>query len=142
MKKATIYLSLLLILATACKKYEEGPTISLRSKEKRLCQTWELHEFTKDGEPAGVSHLKYKWQFHKDGVFILFRSNNDSGSWETEELSSKWKWDADKDKLEVEAINAPNFWTSYEIKKLKYKELVLERTDYEGKLLRYVFWPE
>ena len=52
MKKATIYLSLLLILATACKKYDEGPLISLRSKEKRLCQKWDIYEFTKDGEPG------------------------------------------------------------------------------------------
>ena len=101
-----------------------------------------MQEFTKDGESAGLSHLKYKWEFHKDGEFILFRSNNGSGNWETDELTSKWKWAVGKDKLEVEAINTPSFWTSYEIKKLKYNELVLERTDHEDKLLRYVFKPE
>ena len=116
MKKLTIYLSLLLIIASACKKYEEGPLISLRSKEKRLCQTWELHEFTKDGELGGVSHLKYKWQFHKDGNYTLFRSTYYNDNWDTEELASKWKWAEDKDKLEIEAYNVLDFWASYGFK--------------------------
>ena len=141
MKKLTIYLSLLLIIASACKKYEEGPLISLRSKEKRLCQTWNLEEVTKDGEAIVNSDLSYKWKFHEDGNFTLYRSEQNSGSWETEEVPSKWKWTDDKEAVEVEGFNAPNYWTHYDIKKLKYDELILELT-IEENVYRYVLKPE
>lgn len=48
--KNILFISLfLLIILPSCKKYEEGPLISLRSAEKRLNGEYELKEFTVDG---------------------------------------------------------------------------------------------
>jgi hypothetical protein len=140
MKKLTIYLSLLLIIASACKKYEEGPAISLRSKEKRLCQTWNLEEKTKNGEAIDISDPKYKWEFHKDGNFTLYSMEQNNGTWETDE--SLWKWADNQETIAIEAINAHNYWIFYKIKKLKYKELILELTLEDGEVFEYTLKPE
>ena len=38
MKKTVLFIMVAFIGMAACKKYEEGPFISLRSPEKRLCK--------------------------------------------------------------------------------------------------------
>ena len=142
MKKLTIYLGLLLIIASACKKYEEGPAISLRTKEKRLCQTWNLEEETINGVSFEGNSPKFQWEFHKGGSLTLYRSVQNNGSWETEEVLSQWKWADNQEAIAIEAFNDDNYWVFYEIRQLKYKELILESTSEQGALYRYVFSPE
>ena len=49
MKKISIALTLLLACSFySCKKYDEGPLISLRSVQKRLLGKWEVKQFLKD----------------------------------------------------------------------------------------------
>jgi len=142
MKKAIIYLSLLLMMATACKKYEEGPLISLRTKEKRLCQTWNLEEVSKNGVAVDDHDIKYKWKFHKDGDFTLYQSEqNYDGVWETVEHPSRWNWVDNQEQIEIEAFNQSYYWIHYDIIKLKYDELILELT-LEENLYRYVLRTE
>lgn len=73
MKKLTIYLSLLLIVATTCKKYEEGPAISLRSKENRLYQTWKGKEIYRNGEVEEVSYNSLYMKLEKAWYYFLYK---------------------------------------------------------------------
>ncbi|HBS86743.1 MAG: hypothetical protein A2W91_11995 [Bacteroidetes bacterium GWF2_38_335] len=47
MKTSLLIIGIILIIS-ACQKYEEGPKISLRSPEKRLCQSWILEKTVYD----------------------------------------------------------------------------------------------
>lgn len=51
MNKKIYWIAVILsfILLTTCKKYENGPLISLKSPEKRLLGKWEIEEVKKDG---------------------------------------------------------------------------------------------
>jgi len=67
MKKVTLIILVGLISLTACKKYEEGPLISLRSKENRLCQKWKLYDAYWNGDPAEIKNTLI--EFSKDGKY-------------------------------------------------------------------------
>lgn len=68
----TSLISILVILTIgACKKYEEGPAISLRSKEKRLCQTWKLVSWTENGDIVDMGDIFYTWELSKNGDFTV-----------------------------------------------------------------------
>ena len=56
MKKHLITLAALLFLcAPACKKYDEGPALSLRSKKSRIANKWKVDKLFKNG----VDSTKY-----------------------------------------------------------------------------------
>lgn len=105
MKKiSTLILITLFISASliSCKKYEEGPALSLRSKKGRLCRTWRTESYSENGvdktsdwnsfyqnasitlDKNGNYSLYYKtlgisdynetgtWQFTVNKVYLLF----------------------------------------------------------------------
>ncbi|OYT17583.1 MAG: hypothetical protein B7C24_01970 [Bacteroidetes bacterium 4572_77] len=141
MKKAAIYFSLLLIIASACSKYEEGPAISLRSKEKRLCQKWDLETITKNGVDISYPGIRYQWEFHKNGDFTSYFLHDQwgDGHWVSNgQNNSQWKWANDKEDIEILDFYEDELWFDYQIKQLKYKEMIFERND-DNDLYRYVF---
>lgn len=156
MKKLCIYLVLSLILLGACKKYEEGPGISLRSKEKRLCQEWDMNKWIYNGEThifnAGYSHIY--WDIDKNGAFEERRVLSDT----TKELIAKWEWSEDKESmyliesLDKNSGNLLDFMpfknntatnadlrTEFKIIQLKYDELIVEYTNGD-KIIRMEFY--
>lgn len=50
MKTKTILILAILIISISCKKYEEGPLLSLRTKKSRLCGEWEIEKIS--GDPS------------------------------------------------------------------------------------------
>jgi hypothetical protein len=54
MKKLLIILIALVTILSGC-RYKEGPLISFRSVEKRICGIWQVVEFTSDG----IDSLQY-----------------------------------------------------------------------------------
>ncbi|OFY70571.1 MAG: hypothetical protein A2265_11280 [Bacteroidetes bacterium RIFOXYA12_FULL_33_9] len=49
-KKLLFFITIILLLATnSCQKYEDGPLISLRSKDKRLYNNWNVTSLKVDG---------------------------------------------------------------------------------------------
>jgi len=147
MKKTAIYLVLILSILTGCKKYDEGPAISLRSKEARLCREWKLERATMNNEEmesatndAGI--IEYK----KDGSVIITFNDANLG-----ELiyHAQWQFVEDKEYLEVSEMeyndkvtkehlpfifkNALNdTWTRYKIIRLTAKEHILKHVDESG----------
>jgi len=154
MKKLSIYLVLVLIVFSACKKYDEGPLISLRSKEKRLCQKWDLQKVIYDGEDESIGDDMnyYYWDIKKDGTIDVEVSYIDWGDLETMKLS--WEWIDKKEGIRITLLednykNNPflsfykkhsneDFTIDCEIKRLKYKEFIIEFED-DGEKGRFEF---
>ena len=74
MKKTLLY-SLIIIsyisLNTSCKKYEEGPGISLRSKKERASNSWVLEDVTEAGVSVINNFKNYLLVMEKSGFYSL-----------------------------------------------------------------------
>ncbi|MFH2143667.1 MAG: hypothetical protein ABIJ97_14680 [Bacteroidota bacterium] len=90
MQKITIsvlILSVILIL-TSCGKYEEGPTISFRSRQKRIEGLWKVEKFM----VAGIDSTSfYKTMFGSkiditDGIWEMHESGG------TMRMGGNWNW--------------------------------------------------
>lgn len=69
----------------SCKKYDEGPGISLRSKSARVENQWKISfaRYLSDGTVTTEDHIGDIWEFTKDGVFV--KDGNPKGMWELSE---------------------------------------------------------
>lgn len=80
---------LLLVLASfmalgfqSCSKYEEGPLISLRSRNERVSNTWKVENYKVDGKDLTSLVTNYKETFTKGGAYSYsWGSINGSGTW-------------------------------------------------------------
>lgn len=114
----------ILFLATACEKYEEGPSLSLRSKKARVANEWKItyaYDY-KDNVDVTSDYTGETWEFSKDGQF----SEKENG-----EVDKTGTWDFLNDKEEV-AINFPADTKKYKILRLKENEMWL--MDHEEEL--------
>ncbi len=128
-------LSLILFTLISCGKYPEGPALSLRSKEKRLCQEWNL---TGVLESNGVyDDYNLEMHFNADGSFTKYYWNvYDS----LITYTGAWSWAEEKEAITLDFSGAVNGGEQFPfgpgnrtfiIKKLKYTELVIMDKSYE-----------
>lgn len=85
---------LLAICTSSCKKYPEGPGISLRSKTKRLVNKWTIEE-------GSTIHLNFgpeifSYEFENDGAFI-YEVELDTAS--TQSIEGTWEFSSDKSQV-------------------------------------------
>ncbi|UPT65292.1 MAG: hypothetical protein M0D57_12035 [Sphingobacteriales bacterium JAD_PAG50586_3] len=118
MKKTTVVIFAALIAGVtvfeSCKKYEEGPGLSLRSRKERVANTWEIEKVLVGGvEQTNPSSETVT--FDKDGkVSSTFNGTTFEGTWE---LTN------DDEQIEVKiTFNGISSTSSYKIIKLKEKE--------------------
>lgn len=113
-----------LLLLAACGKYEEGPSLSLRSKKARVANEWEIfYAFDlEDQQETTADYTNETWEFTKDGDFIERESDqvDKTGSWEF--MSGK----------EEIVISFPTKVKKYTILRLKENEMWLK--DHEEEL--------
>ncbi len=84
--KTTILLLLFGIIfsnLTSCKKYPDGPTISLRSRKERISNNWKVENYKINGSDFTSIVTNYKETFTKEG--------NYSYSWDLLNGSGTWK---------------------------------------------------
>lgn len=91
MKKVLIAVSVIGLLSgtalTSCKKYEEGPSLSLRSRKARVANTWKIEQYLVNGsdQTSGINALlpNYTETYDKDGNYsFAYTNNSGSGRWE------------------------------------------------------------
>jgi hypothetical protein len=122
--KATAVLAVAAICnLTSCKKYDEGPAFSLRTKKMRLTGEWELDKLVSSNGTVS-SDINVEFEFEKDGDFtmIIQYSYYGYGSY-TYSYKGDWEWEDSKEKIEIQIGNSI---TEYEIIRLTNKELILE----------------
>ena len=149
--KQILFFSICIVLYTfsGCKKYPDGPLISLLSKEGRLTGEWDVESFSIDGYDS-TSYLKslplygiYVFGKHEEGEgnFFSFRSKDYPNV--TTPIYTHvgyWKFTNKKESVFIHMENytpqsAGAFRANditWDIKRLKNKELWLE-TVYNGK---------
>jgi hypothetical protein len=135
MKKILFVLSVALIGAltiSSCRKYEEGPNISLRKKEARVTNNWRVESAQLNGTEVSADPYwtKQKHYMYRDGNYVVTIIN--PVTLEAKNLQGTWKlYDNDR-KL---ALTTKNFsgnidsTNDYNILKLYNKQMWIRKTD-------------
>jgi len=156
MKKIVLLISVLIITLTlgSCKKYDEGPLISLRSKEKRMNGKWEVQLFLINGYDSTNYFNKYDiadFFFNLDeyGQTDIACRDNTADPKPIIVLTGKWEWINNMNAINIKYIISSgaednpfelcpfiiNNSIDWEIKRLTKNEFYLE-TNCDGNLFR------
>jgi len=93
MKNILSLIAVLLVVSffvTSCRKYEEGPNVSLRSKKARVTNNWRIESAQLNGTEVSLDPLwaKQKHYMYKDGKYIInvvnpitLEARNLQGNW-------------------------------------------------------------
>ncbi|MEI6022118.1 MAG: DUF5004 domain-containing protein [Bacteroidota bacterium] len=138
MKTKTILLAILatfitITLLSSCKKYVDGPMISLRTKKARVTGDWKLESATSNGTDITSSfNSNFEWNIEGDETFKMKAVG--SGTLLTE-ITGTWKFGEDKDDIYFTPSGGTE--TSYRITRLKNKELWFYNTLSNGDKIAY-----
>jgi len=122
----------------SCKKYDDGPTFSLKTKKSRLTREWEV---VKVYDEKGVQVFPYtgfgysvdfNFEFLKDGDFVeSFAYSYGSYSY-SYSYKGTWEFSSNKEDLIIDIDNSVEKW---HITRLTKKELnFTDSDDYEWEL--------
>ncbi|MGD9492104.1 MAG: lipocalin family protein [Bacteroidales bacterium] len=104
LSKITALLVMIAFVAVSCGKYEEGPKISLASKNARLINTWKINEIYKNGTTQTVTadqqddYIEVK----KDGLMSVTYIS----SGYTTTYAGTWEFTADKANLRLKYVGS------------------------------------
>ncbi|MBW8050894.1 MAG: hypothetical protein FVQ77_11275 [Cytophagales bacterium] len=103
--KGLLITGLAIICMTGCKKYDEGPAISLRSKTKRVVNLWKLDKYYWNGTEATSSLLisGYTEEYTKSGSYTRSYVDKD-GDFFSE--TGNWEFDDKKDNLVIKSVSS------------------------------------
>lgn len=97
----TTALSLVVFSVASCGKYEDGPNISFRSKEARLCEkTWVLESVNMAGMDMSAEEIQteeggeFQMELKKDGTVTFTDNmgmNPETGKWQFQKNDSQFK---------------------------------------------------
>jgi len=108
-----------IIVLSGCKKYEDGPGLSLSSKKSRVAANWEFKKVTYSSVDLTSEFLDFTWEIKKDGQFNMVSNGNiDHG---------KWDFALDKEALDFRYDDGAI--ERYNIKRLTAKDLWMEFID-------------
>lgn len=128
MKRSTNFLIAALIVALAltgiagCKKYEEGPSLSLRSRTARVANTWKMEKvmYNSTDITGSLTSINYTETYDKDGNYS-YSSNSSSGS-------GQWSFQNDDTEIKRNGVSSQSTET-LKILKLKEKSFWYSYTD-------------
>jgi hypothetical protein len=117
----------------SCSKYEEGPTISFRSKKARLVNDWNLKEYYKNGSKQDLNNT-VELEIKDDGTAVKTVTVEILGTTTTDTYNYKWEFNSDKTKLILIYVDDDgkiyeDAATTYVITKLYEDEMWLTQND-------------
>ena len=124
-----VSLMAILVANTGCKKYEEGPAFSLRSKKARVVNDWIVVKWLENGEEADLSKLTLEWIFEKDNTGKFIHTIQTVAGTFTSEEDITWDFNDDKTILIVNTVDDNGKvleTTEYTILKLYENEMWLK----------------
>lgn len=131
--KTAILFTVLTFIASSCKKYEEGPIVSVRSKEERVANTWVIEKAYDNGNDVTYDYDQYDLMMDKDQNAKLtsnYKSGNVTFSFSTEGV---WSFENNKNDLRLD-FDDDDADRVYEILRLKEEELWLKEKGGEQEL--------
>jgi len=122
----------ILISISSCRKYEEGPNVSLRTKKARITNNWKYESALVNGVEVSLDpyYAKQKHYFYRDGKYI--QTIIDPITLEARNLQGNWTL-YDNDKKIAITVKVPpanlDSTMDYNILKLFEKQMWLRTTD-------------
>ena len=120
MKLQFTLLSVVMLLTFSCKKYPEGPAISIRSTESRVANTWKAEQVTVNGNDATSAYTNsaYTEIYERDGKYSYHSSaGNGSGTWDFQQNKKQIKRQGVSGQpsvvLTILKLKEKSFWYTY-----------------------------
>ena len=126
-----------IITLQSCKKYDDGPGLSLRSKKARLAGEWELTggDWATSLDLLGYDSWEVIYEFSKDGDFevnVSFTETyeiysypggySDTTVTDSYKDKGEWDWGRDKESIEIDWDELGQLDTELDINRLSNKE--------------------
>jgi len=131
MKKLLVLLvvGILMVSVNSCKKYQDGPLISLRSKTTRIVNDWVIDKVMSKGVDATSLYPEdYLLSIKDDLTYsLLFNGFTQEGT---------WVFDDKKENI-IFTLSTTGMESKFFILRLKNKELTLEQTVNDEKYTFY-----
>jgi len=116
LKIKLIYIYLIFIVLLSCKKYEDGPLVSFRSKQARIVGRWELDKVIVNGVEKRDDLFFFRMDISDGGEVVLYGKGGI--------IKGVWQFDNNKESIKFK-FETDNSWTKETILRLKEKELWL-----------------
>lgn len=126
-----------ILLISSCKKYEDGPFMSLRSKTARVINTWVIESATRNNVAITSEYEAYTLYLEKDSKANLQYKIDDFGLDLILSASGTWALEEAKENLRLNFEN-DDFDRYYQILRLKENELWLREIGYNGDELHLI----
>ena len=143
MKKIIITSLILIGVLSSCKKYEDGPAISLISKTERLSNSWKIAQVLEGGVDKTSDYQfafnDYNLIFENDGDYSV--SYKALGILQVTE-TGKWSFNGDKTKVILDPTSNNNANNELKILRLMEEELWLMDEDNNGVETEFHFIPK
>ncbi len=123
--KFTIFGLMIIVVFSGCKKYDDGPMLSLAFKKARVVNDWKMQSATQNGNSTTLFN-GITIEFKKDNTYTLTWGANFPGT-----------WDFDKKKEKIITTDNVGTVTQYTINRLTNKELWVTYTDANSNTIEY-----
>ncbi len=127
----------------SCKKYENGPAISLMTKKARIANSWKVNTYYLNGQDKTTSYrslvTRERLVMYQSGLFEYTEVS--SWTWAVPSYSGTWKFINDKEDVEMVSDNAKIGTQTYRITRLKNKQLWMKIQLTPDSLIEYHYIP-
>ncbi len=122
MKRKNILTGVLILIAliTACKKYPDGPWISLETRTARVANVWKMEQVTLNGSDVTSTYknINYTETYDKSGNYSYNSSvGNGSGKWAFENKDTQIKRNGvsgqSSEDLTILRLKEKSFWYKF-----------------------------
>ena len=118
---------------SGCKKYEDGPLISIIPKNERVANTWVIDRAMADNQDVTADYNQYQLYLTRDGDAELTASYKVFGVTYTTDTDGTWEFTNNKDNIKFDYEDDGQD-KEYQILKLTEKEFLLREVGAELEL--------
>ena len=130
--KLSLYLSavILILCSISCKKYQDGPYLSFRSKNARLINTWNCVGALdyNSNPPSVVALFDRTLKLYEDGEFSMDYALIQNGVFIADSLSGTWSLEQNKEVIDFDC--SLYFTSSSPYDSLFYMDILELRVDH------------
>lgn len=105
LNKTLLYFLSICFLATSCKKYEDGPVVSLIPKKDRITNYWIVNKAYEDGNDVTNSYEQYELELRDDNSATLQARYQGSAGTIIFETDGTWEFINSKSDLKMDYEN-------------------------------------